>query len=243
MIVLILRQRPGGVRQFSERARHVKIYFERPPRESAFDDILSCKDIAYNGNEAVSTHDLLPRLRAKPSRRNRKPAFHHDAMLSLDYAPMRVISFKNTGLFKRGIWLTAAALLVFVAAPPLLDGSLWRDPAPSVIAVTILGSFLLYFLVKMQIHRLADEVTDCGSHLQVRRGRTELAIPMSNISAAEVLTFSGIHRVCVHLHQPTKLGGRIEFLPQASLWSDLPAVKRLALELAERANSAKGPVK
>jgi len=164
-------------------------------------------------------------------------------MQGLDWAHMQVISFRNSGLFKRGIWLTAAALLVFVAAPPLLDGSVWRDPAPSVIAVAILGSFLLYFLVKMQIHRLADEVVDCGSHLKVRRGRTELDIPLSNISAAEVLTFSGIHRICVQLLEPTKLGGRIEFLPQASLWSDLPAVKRVALELNERANSVKGPVK
>jgi hypothetical protein len=154
---------------------------------------------------------------------------------------MQIISFKYTVLFKRGIWLTAAALMVFVAAPRILDGSVWTDPAPSVIAPAILGSFLLYFLVKMQILRLADEVVNCSDHLKVRRGRTELVIPISNIASAEVLTFSGIHRICVHLLQPAKLGARIEFLPQASLWSDLPALKRLALNLAERTNSLKGP--
>jgi hypothetical protein len=154
---------------------------------------------------------------------------------------MQIISFKYTGLFKRGIWLTAAALLFFVAAPRVLDGGLWRDPAPSVISPAILASFLVYFLVKMQILRLADEVMDCSDHLKVRRGRTELAIPISNIANAEVSTFSGIHRICVRLLQPTKLGARIEFLPQASLWSDLPALRRLALSLAERANSLKGP--
>ena len=32
-------------------------------------------------------------------------------------AAMQVISFKNTALFKRGIWLSAAALIAFVAGP------------------------------------------------------------------------------------------------------------------------------
>ena len=43
----------------------------------------------------------------------------------------------------------------------------------------------------------------------------------------------------MHLREPTKLGGRIEFLPQASLWSNVSAVKRLASGLTDRANQAK----
>ena len=88
-------------------------------------------------------------------------------------APVRAISFKNTALFKRGIWLSAAALLVFVAAPSALDGELWRNPLPSAIAVGILCAALLYFFWNTQIHRLADEVLDCGDRLKVRRGRIE----------------------------------------------------------------------
>ena len=97
---------------------------------------------------------------------------------------MRAISFKNTALFKRGIWLSAAALVLFVAAPSLLDGSLWRNPLPAAIAVAILCAALLFFFWKTQIHRLADEVLDCGDHLRVRRGRVEEAIPLSRVSAA-----------------------------------------------------------
>jgi hypothetical protein len=156
---------------------------------------------------------------------------------------MQVISFKNTGLFKRGIWLTAAALLVFVAAPRALDGSLWQNPLPSAIAVAILGSFSGFFLVKMQIHRLADEVGDCAELLKVRRGRLSLEIPLSDVSDVEVVTFSGIHRISVHLLRSTKLGDRIEFLPQASLWSDLPAVKRLAADLKDRGELARSAAK
>jgi hypothetical protein len=152
---------------------------------------------------------------------------------------MRVISFRNTVLFKRGIWLTAAALIAFAVTPSALDGSLWQNPASSLFAVGILGAFFGYFLWKTHIHRLADEVMDCDDHLKVRRGRTEELIRFSNIATADVSTSSGIHRITVRLRQPTKLGAQIEFLPQASLWSNLSGVKRVAASLTERATQAK----
>jgi hypothetical protein len=152
---------------------------------------------------------------------------------------MRVISFKNTALLKRGIWLTAAALLAFAVPPSVLDGSLWQNPASSFFAVGMLCAFFVYFFRKTRIHRLADEVIDCGDHLNVRRGRTQEIISFSNIATADVATSGGIHRISVRLRQPAKLGRLIEFLPQASLWSNLPAVKRLASALTDRANQAK----
>lgn len=151
---------------------------------------------------------------------------------------MRVISFRNTVLFKRGIWLTAAALIAFAVTPSALDGSLWQNPGSSLFAVGILGAFFGYFLWKTHIHRLADEVMDCDDHLKVRRGRTEELIRFSNIATADVTTSGGIHRITVRLRQPTKLGAQIEFLPQASLWSNLSGVKRVAASLTERATQA-----
>jgi hypothetical protein len=152
---------------------------------------------------------------------------------------MRVISFRNTVLFKRGIWLTAAALIAFAVTPSALDGSLWQNPGSTLFAVGILGAFFWYFLWKTHIHRLADEVMDCDDHLKVRRGRTEELIRFSNIATADVTTSGGIHRITVRLRQPTKLGAQIEFLPQASLWSNLSGVKRVAAGLTERATQAK----
>jgi hypothetical protein len=153
---------------------------------------------------------------------------------------MRVISFRNTVLFKRGIWLTAAALIAFAVTPSALDGSLWQNPGSSLVAVGILGAFFGYFLRKTHIHRLADEVMDCDDHLKVRRGRAEEIIRFSNIATADVTTSSGIHRITVRLRQPTGLGAQIEFLPQASLWSNLSGVKRVAASLTERAIQARG---
>ncbi|MDB6084174.1 MAG: hypothetical protein JWN43_2055 [Gammaproteobacteria bacterium] len=152
---------------------------------------------------------------------------------------MQVISFKNTSLFKRGIWISAIALIAFVTAPAVLDGSLRRDPTPSVVALCLLGAFFAYILRRVRFHRLADEVQDCGDYLKVRRGRVEESISFSTVSAADVTTSAGIHRITVRLREPTRLGGQIEFLPQASLWSNLPAVRRLAINLTDRASQAR----
>ncbi|HEX3397915.1 MAG TPA: hypothetical protein VHS76_14530 [Steroidobacteraceae bacterium] len=148
---------------------------------------------------------------------------------------MQAISFKKTTLFKRGIWLSAATLIVFVGAPSALNGDLWRNPLPSAIAVAILCAALGYFFWKTQMHRLADEVLDCRDSLKVRRGRVEDSIPFSKIAAVEVSSSGGFHRITVRLRERSSLGSRVEFLPQASLWSNLSAIKGLAEELNERA--------
>jgi hypothetical protein len=150
---------------------------------------------------------------------------------------VQAISFKNTALFKRGIWLSAVALVLFVAAPAALDGSLWRNPLPSAIAVGILSAALIYFFWSTQMHRLADEVLDCGDHLKVRRGRLEETIPLSQVCAAEVSSSCGFHRITILL-TASRFGRRIEFLPQASLWSNIGAIKQVALDLTQRAMSS-----
>jgi hypothetical protein len=149
---------------------------------------------------------------------------------------MQVISFKNTALFKRGIWLSMATLVVFAVSPFVLDGRLWRQPASSLIGVDILVVLFGLLLWRTRFHLLADEVIDADVHLVVTRGKNMLLVLFSNIASAEVMTFSGVHRIVVRLHGATPLGRRIEFLPQASLWSNLPAVQRIAVSIVNRAS-------
>jgi hypothetical protein len=85
------------------------------------------------------------------------------------------------------------------------------------------------------MHRLADEVLDCQDSIKVRRGRLEETIPLSNVSGAEVLSRGGFHRITVRLRERSKLGPTVDFLPQASLWSNVAAIKSVALNLTERA--------
>jgi hypothetical protein len=153
---------------------------------------------------------------------------------------MRLISFKNTVLLKRGVWISAAALIAYAAAPSLLNGELWSKPLVSLTPLCILAGFWVYFLRKSAYYRLADQVIDCEDHLQVRRGRSDAIIPIANIAEAEVATYFKIHRIALRLRQPSPLGDRIDFLPQASLWGNLPAIQQLAARLTARALQSGG---
>ena len=151
---------------------------------------------------------------------------------------MRIISFRDTALFKRGFWLGAAAVIAAVAAPSALDGRLVGAPLVHATPLVILALFLAWFLGRMRILALADEVIDCGDHLQVRRGALQDLVPFAAIAGVEVLTAHRLHRVSLRLHSPGRFGGRIEFWPPASLWGNLGAVQRFARELSVRAASA-----
>jgi hypothetical protein len=153
---------------------------------------------------------------------------------------MQVISFKNTVLLKRGVWLSAMTLLAYAAAPSMLSGDLWRRPVVNVIPLCILVGFFVYLLHRTAFHRIADQVLDCVDHLEVRRGRTDEVISFANIAAAEVATHLRIHWITIRLRKPTRLGDRIHFLPQASLWGNLPAVQQVAARLTTRAQQAGG---
>ena len=151
---------------------------------------------------------------------------------------MQLISFKQTTLLKRGFWLSAAALIAFVILTSVIDGSLWQNPLPTVMALCVLVTFLGYFLWKLPIHRLADSVIDCHDHLVARRRWTQESIPLASVAAAQVSTGLGVHRITIRLRVPSRLGQEIEFLPQASLWSSLSGVQQVASDLRDRANRA-----
>lgn len=156
---------------------------------------------------------------------------------------MQLISFKQTTLLKRGFWLSAAALIAFVMLPSVIDGSLWQNPLPTVMALCVLVAFFGYFLWKLPIHRLADSVVDCHDHLVARRRWTQESIPLASVAAAQVSTGLGVHRITIRLRVPSRLGQEIEFLPQASLWSSLSGVQQVASDLRDRANRANAAAK
>lgn len=151
---------------------------------------------------------------------------------------MQVISFKDTVLYKRGFWLSAVALIAAVAAPSIVDKSMFDQPAVHAIPIFILSVFWLYFLQNGRFFSIADEVVDCGNYLKVRRASTEVKIPFSLISAAEVSTAYRMHRITLHLRERTRFGTRVDFWPRASQWGNLSAVRAVAIDLSERSRRA-----
>ncbi len=153
---------------------------------------------------------------------------------------MRVISFRSTALFKRGAAFSVAALAAVVMAPSLAGDPGRQNMVANLASLAMLGVFCIYVLAKTHVHLLADEVTDAGDHLRVQRGRTVMAVPLADIGAVTVASGAGMHRIVLHLVAPSPLGPRIEFLPQAGLWSNPPAIERAAAALAQRSLQARG---
>ncbi len=153
---------------------------------------------------------------------------------------MQVISFKDTTLYKRGLWLSAAALVAAVAAPSFVDKSIFSQPIVHIIPICILIGFWVYFLQRGRLFSIADEVVDYGDHLKVRRTRTDVEIRFSNILTAEVSTAYRMHRITIHLRERTNIGKRVDFWPQASLWGNPSAVQQIALDLSDRARRTGG---
>jgi hypothetical protein len=143
-------------------------------------------------------------------------------------------------LYKRGFWLSAVALVAAVSGPSVLDRSLLAEPVVHIVPICILIGFWVYFLQRARFFSIADEVVDCGDHLKVRRGGAEVNIPFSSISAVDVSSTYSMHRISVHLREQTRIGSRVEFWPQASLWRNLSAVQRVAMGLSDRARRATG---
>jgi hypothetical protein len=159
---------------------------------------------------------------------------------SISCAPMNVISFKGTTLYKRGFWLSAVALVAAVAAPSVVDRSIFANPLVHIVPLCVLIGFWIYFLQKGRFFSIADEVVDAGDSLRVKRAGTEIVVPFSAITSAETKTEYRMLRITIHLRERTKFGSRIDFWPQASLWGNPFAVQQVAIELAERAKRAGG---
>jgi hypothetical protein len=153
---------------------------------------------------------------------------------------MQVISFKETVLYKRGFWLSAAALIAAVAAPSVVDRSIFNDPVVHIAPVCILIGLSIYFLQNGRFFTIADKVVDCGDYLQVRRGRAQVDISLAIVSAAEVSTTYRMQRITLYLREQTKLGSKVDFWPQASRWGNLFAVQQIAMDLTDRARRAAG---
>jgi len=117
---------------------------------------------------------------------------------------LRVISFKDTVLYKRGFWLSAVALVAAVAAPTVVDRSIFDQPVVHAIPICVLIGFCIYLLQNGHFFSIADQVVDCGDYLLVRRARTEVKIPFSSIAAAEVATLTAfIESPCICASTPS----------------------------------------
>lgn len=147
---------------------------------------------------------------------------------------MTKISSSNTFIVKRlfpilwfgfiGVFLVAAvATGFFKEAPPVLM-------APIVMAV------FGFFLFRLLVWNLADEVYDAGDDLLIKKGGQEDRIPLSNIMN---IGYSKLNQQQVTLRfvAPTKFGMEVSFMPVIQIFS--PFKNKMIEDLITRVYAAR----
>jgi hypothetical protein len=155
----------------------------------------------------------------------------------------KVISRKSTRVYKRALWASPVAVfLVLGLAHWLLDRPhVYID----LISVGLLAALYLYFLRKMtKFHTFADEVLDCGDHLQISKGRIQVIVPVTNIARASLSPGPSLmSTVIVEFIQPTEIGMQIEFPTEDQSKTDFAEARAIAEDLSARAVIARTGVR
>jgi hypothetical protein len=83
---------------------------------------------------------------------------------------------------------------------------------------------------------VAGEVVNCCDHLKVRRGKTQAAVPFSNIAGAQASMIFGLPGVKIDLVAPVVLGKQVVFWTQSKSVAEM---YRVAKDISERAIRAR----
>jgi hypothetical protein len=124
---------------------------------------------------------------------------------------VQLISLRSTSSLKRAFFWGSVALIAIAEVPSVSDGSFKASPLAHFGALLILVGMWTLFLRISRIFRLADEVFDCGDHLKVWFGTSEVVIPLSKIMSVRVFTFFGTSRFSLGLADTPRRAGSSSF--------------------------------
>jgi hypothetical protein len=130
-----------------------------------------------------------------------------------------LISSKMTVYYKRifpALWFGFLAFFVLVAVTSFVfskaQGMVFIFPF---LLVPVIMVVFGYFLFRMLIFDLADEVTDEGAHLTVRKGHDVERIPLEDIINVNSTMMVNPPRITLTLRRPCAFGDAVSFMPPA----------------------------
>ena len=106
------------------------------------------------------------------------------------------------------LWFGTLALFLLVA---LASGAATKDPMFLLIPVGM--AVFGYFLMRMLVLDLVDEVLDGGDFLLIRNRGQEERVALSNIMNVSASTMTNPVRITLRLIVPSRLGSEIVFTP------------------------------
>jgi hypothetical protein len=145
-------------------------------------------------------------------------------MKRISWSPLSCKIFDVISVGFMTLW-TAGAAVASITQRSLL--------AVLFMAVGTLFCALGYWTVKRD-WKLADEVSDAGDVLVVRKGSIEARIAFSEIQAVDESNFVRPPRVLLELRQSHELGPQISFIPRSTFASAFGHGRSIADSIRER---------
>jgi hypothetical protein len=96
-----------------------------------------------------------------------------------------------------------------------------------------------YFIMRMLVWDLVDEVYDCGDSLLIKDRGQEAFVRLSNVMNVNASTAVNPPRITLRLIEPGPLGAEITFSPVVGLQLNPFAKSRVAEDLIERVHRAR----
>ncbi|KRE98568.1 hypothetical protein ASG87_14320 [Frateuria sp. Soil773] len=150
---------------------------------------------------------------------------------------MKKISYGGTFFFKVAFpcfWFVFLAVFMFVGA--FAHG---RQSAIFVIEPALMMA-LGFFLFRKLVWNLADEVSDGGSFLLVRKGPVKQRVPLANVMNVSMSQFTNPRRLTLRLRTPCAFGDEIAFIPRLPLFRLNPfARNEVAEDLIRRVDAVR----
>lgn len=125
---------------------------------------------------------------------------------------MELISSGRTFFLKKVFPVVWLGLLGVFVVSGLNSGVGIKDPFFLLMPLIMIGFGIALF--KVMLWDLADEVSDGGTFLLVRRGDKEERIPFDNIMNVGSSYFTNPRRITLRLRTPGKFGDEIAFIPK-----------------------------
>lgn len=149
---------------------------------------------------------------------------------------MQVISSRQTFFMKKVFPALWFGVLAFFCATAAKAGA-WKEPVFFIgpVIMAIVGVVVMRLLV----WNLADEVSDGGSFLVVRRGGDEERLPLSNVMNVGMSQFTNPRRLSLRLRKPGRFGDEIVFIPKSGFQLNPFARNKVAEGLIARVDRAR----
>lgn len=154
---------------------------------------------------------------------------------------MKRISSRQTFVFKRvfpALWLGLPLVMAVTGLVSFLRGKATGDDVIGFVAMPVVMLVFGVVLFRKLLWDLADDVSDGGSFLLVRRGGIEQKIPLSDVMNVS-MSHSNPPRLTLRLRKLWKFGDEMVFIPQRKFSLNPFARNDIAEDLMRRCDAAR----